>query len=439
MNDIFFKALSSMAETCFINDKKRPFDEIKALSELVVSDEDIEEASKRLSRFAPFIKKAFPETQETDGIIESPIVKIDSMKNALESEYACEIPGRLFLKLDSHLKIAGSVKARGGIYEVLKYAEKLALENGMISPEESYEKFASPEMRAFLSQYTVQVGSTGNLGMSIGIMSAALGFSVIIHMSADAKAWKKSLLRSRGVTVVEYESDYTQAVAQGRKNSQSDPASYFVDDEKSVDLFVGYAVAAKRLCAQLDEMRIFVSESSPLIVYLPAGVGGAPGGIGYGLKRVFGDNVHLFFVEPVLFPSVLYGIASGKHEKADVKELGICGRTSAADGLACPSPSGFVTRMMTNHLSGGFTVRDGTLYDYLRMLYRTEGVKIEPSACAGFEGARKLLQYEETRDYCKKHGLSENILENSISIVWATGGAMVPDESFDEYLNTYEK
>ncbi len=110
------------------------------------------------------------------------------MKNALESEYDCNVPGRLFLKLDSHLKIAGSVKARGGIYEVLKYAETLALENGRISSDESYEKFASPEMRAFLSQYTVQVGSTGNLGMSIGIMSAALGFSVIIHMSADAKA-----------------------------------------------------------------------------------------------------------------------------------------------------------------------------------------------------------------------------------------------------------
>ncbi|MBQ6846014.1 MAG: D-serine ammonia-lyase [Oscillospiraceae bacterium] len=424
------------SEQCWINPFKLPFEMIKGVTELVVPDDDIEDAKERLSRFAPFIKKAFPETEETDGIIESPLREIPRMQKALEEEYQTELPGRLFLKMDSHLAVAGSVKARGGIYEVLKHAEDLALSYGKISLSDNYEKFASDEMREFLKQYTVEVGSTGNLGMSIGIMSAALGFTVKIHMSQDAKKWKKDLLRRHGVEVIEYASDYSLAVSEGRKNSASDPMSYFVDDEKSVDLFLGYAVAAGRLKKQLDEQNITVDDTHPLIVCIPAGVGGAPGGICYGLKRIFGDNVHCFFAEPSNCASVLLGIATQKFEKANVRDFGASGKTEA-DGLACASPSSFVTRIMTNLVSGIFTVNDGKLYDYMRHLITSENIRIEPSSCAMFEGVANLTAYENSAEYFKKQGISKDILKNSTVIAWATGGSLVPDEIFTEYLNTY--
>lgn len=430
--NLTIRDVTEKKETLWINDRLLPFRLIEGLCRLVVSDEDIADAEERLTRFAPYIEKCFPETEETHGLIESPLKEIPDMKKSLE-EAGSKIPGKLLLKMDSHLAIAGSIKARGGIYEVLKHAETLAIRGGKLSLRDNYAKIV--DLKDFFAQYTVQVGSTGNLGLSIGIMSAFLGFKVKVHMSSDAKQWKKDMLRDKGVEVIEYPDDYSKAVEEGRKNSDMDPKSYFVDDEYSVDLFLGYAVAAKRLDRQLKEMDLHIDEDRNLIVYVPAGVGGAPGGIAYGLKRLYGDNVHVFFAEPVMCPSLLVGFASQRFENANVKDFGLSGETHA-DGLACASPSGFVTRIDNNLVSGDFTCNDGRLYDYMRMLMKTEDIRIEPSSCAAFAGPANLLSHENGRKYVAKNGLTAKKLENSVQICWATGGKLVPEEIWQEYLKT---
>ena len=396
---------------------------------------DIEDAEERLRRFAPFIVKCFPETATDGGLIESVLTPIPHMQKRLNEKYNSGVTGQLLLKQDSHLAIAGSIKARGGIYEVLKHTEELAIAANLLKKGESYEELASDECRQFFGKHTIQVGSTGNLGLSIGIASAAVGYHVIVHMSADAKQWKKELLRSHGVTVVEYDSDYSEAVTRGRRLSDSDPKSYFVDDENSRSLFLGYAVAAKRLVKQLAKLQVKVDQEHPLFVYLPCGVGGAPGGITFGLKELFGNAVHCFFVEPTQAPCMLIGMATGLNNEICVQDIGLSGFTHA-DGLAVGRPSGFVGKVMKPLLSGIFTLGDARLYDYMRELLATEDIFLEPSACAAFEGPMRFNQDQEIRDYVLEKGLIDK-MDQAVHIAWATGGKLVPQEIRAEYQRTY--
>ncbi len=379
-----------------------------------LSKADILEAEARLNRFAPYFQKVFP---ETNGIIESHVTEINSMKKKLEKEWNTLIPGRLLLKRDDRLPIAGSIKARGGIYEVIKHAEKLAIGHALLTKNDDYSVLADKKFTEFFSAFSITVGSTGNLGLSIGIMSAKLGFKVTVHMSSDAKQWKKDLLREKGVNVVEHQADYSIAVEEGRKECEKKLTCHFIDDENSQDLFLGYAVAALRLKKQLDHMNVTVDEENPLNVYLPCGVGGGPGGIAFGLHHVFGDHVHCYFAEPTHSPSMLLGLMTDLHEKISVQDFGI-DNVTAADGLAVGRPSGFVGRVIKPIIDGVYTVSDERLYQMLRWLFDKESIKLEPSALAGMSGP--VMTAVDGKCGPGTH------------LVWATGGSLVPQRVWEE-------
>ena len=421
--------LVALQETTWFNPGVAPV--AQAIGDVGLTEADVADASARLTRFASYLRQAFPETASSGGIIESDIVPVSHLQQLLGERYNQVLTGSLWLKRDSHLPISGSIKARGGIYEVLKHAEDLALAENFLTLEDDYAVLHSDKARAFFGQYKIAVGSTGNLGMSIGIMGAALGFQVTVHMSADARQWKKDKLRAHGVTVIEYASDYSVAVAQGREQAEADPACHFVDDENSVNLFLGYAVAAERLQQQLAAARIRVDAQHPLFVYLPCGVGGAPGGVAFGLKLAFGDAVHCIFAEPTHSPCMMLGVYTGLHDEVSVQDFGI-DNVTAADGLAVGRASGFVGKAMQRLLDGFYTVSDEEMYSLLALMERSEGLRLEPSALAGVPGIARVQA--DQQGYLARAGLDAHAMANATHLIWATGGNMVPGDEMDAYL-----
>ncbi|MGJ7040283.1 D-serine dehydratase [Shinella sp. BE166] len=402
---------------------------------LPLNPDQVDESQANWIRLAPLLETCFPELEATAGAIRSNLIELEGLRDALG--YGGAEFGRVFVKADSALPVAGSIKARGGVYEVFVFAEALARREGLLKDGQDIRDLAGAAAKALFSRHTIAVGSTGNLGLSVGVAARALGFKATVHMSSDAKAWKVERLRRLGVEVVQHEADYTTAVENARIIAESDPSIYFVDDEQSRQLFLGYSVAALELAEQLNALRIVVDAEHPLFLYLPCGIGGAPGGVTYGAKKVFGDVVHCFFVEPVQSPCALVHMMSGSDDLVSVYDVGLSNRTEA-DGMAVARMSAFVARVMRNMLAGVFTVDDISLFRWLLLAHETQGLRLEPSATAGFAGPEFVVKHPQGRAFCERLNIADH-LSQATHIVWTTGGSFVPQEQFEAFLEIARK
>ena len=358
-------------------------DDPHALEKLSITKTDIAAADDLLRRSKKLLTALFPEEktlQAANGLIESKLYPIPELQAKREGS------GRWYLKGDHELPIAGSIKARGAIYAVLEHAEKLAIDHDLMQPGDDLFCLGSADAKALFSQHKIQVGSTGNLGLAIGIMAAALGFKAKVHMSADAKQWKIERLERRGVEVQVHRGDFPFALQAGRTECHDDPKAYFVDDEHSKALSIGPAVAALRLVEQLQEQHIKVDAQHPMFVYLPCGVGGAPSGIALGLRHAFGSHVHVVIGQPLECAGVLARMNAQGDEPLIVYDIGLNNQTKAGDGMAVPRASELAFGLLQPTVSGGYTISDEDMFRNLALLHHTHGIKVEPSAAAVIGG-----------------------------------------------------
>lgn len=384
---------------------------------------------KEYGRFLPELEGALPKSR---------LVEIPKFKKACTHVLAGGLPGRLFAKMDAELPISGSVKLRGAVFEVLSHAK--ALEKEGVSSQDAR------------GGYTVTTASTGNLGLSVGLVARKLGFKVLIYVSHEAFPWKVELLKNAGAEVVTIDGDYTEAVSRCRKDSL-EKGYYFVDDERSELLFKGYACAAFEI-AESEELKQVAEEQKkegltkelkdagyggdfPIFVYIPCGIGGAGGGIAAGLKALLGDRVHIFFAEPLEVPSVMVGLQSGRFDEVDVYEIGYTGKTDA-DALACGRMSKINGEIIRQSVSGIYTVEDDKMYGYLKLLGECESVKAEPSSMVALQGIGQMYYTRAGMEYLIEKGIV-GLMDASVHIAWLTGGGKLPDEEYQRFYKLGEE
>lgn len=380
---------------------------ISAVLPDVIRHDEADAAEARLERFAPVLAALF-EGEGWDGRIRSELIDYPVFGGA----------ATMLVKGDHALPMTGSIKARGGVHELLFLLESIAEQHDLLA-DGDYQMLAGNAARELFGRHAVIVASTGNLGYSIGLVARAFGLVAEVHMSRDAKEWKKARLRQLGATVVEHACDYTETVARARTAAATRDNAFFIDDENSRHLLTGYAAAGRELASQLEARGIAIGPERRLVVYLPCGVGGAPGGITYGLKRIFGANVVSVFVEPTASPCVLVAMATGSAHS--VYDYG-CDNDTIADGLAVPRASELVLAVVGDAIDAVISVSDTEMAGWVAKAWRGAGLRLEPSAAASFAAFAPFTAAAGEAGWPS--------LDNAVHVFWATGGSRLPDAEF---------
>jgi len=419
MSEDPIETLKKGERSVWINRKPRasaPFDAVAAAGHIAG-------AAQLWSRFAPALAALF-ETPGGSGRIESPL---------LEYPMPLAAGKPVYVKADHALPITATVKARGGVYALLRIIETIASRSGLLVDDGSYANLTAPRTREVLAAHTIVVASTGNLGFSIGLVATAFGLKSEIHMSECAQAWKKDRLKRLGATVIEHDVDYTSTVAAARTSVAARDNAWFIDDEDSWDLFLGYSGAGQELASQLDRAGVQVTTEHPLVVYLPCGVGGAPGGITYGLRTIYGDDVVCVFVEPIEAACILLALVSNEPAPPSVYDIGLGGRTEA-DGLAVSRASALVLEQVGCEIDAAVAIPDRDLLHWVCQTWNNASLRLEPSAAAGFAALEPFLEELSRRPPEQSMRATWHNIGNATHVVWTTGGNLVPEEIFQRYL-----
>ncbi len=279
----------------------------------------------------------------TDLMGNTPLLQLTKYSNA------CGLKALLIAKLE-YFNPAGSVKDRIG-YAMIKEAQKKGLVN----------------------QATVVIEPTsGNTGIGLAMVSAALGLRLILTMPENMSIERRKLLQALGAEVVlTPESEGIAGAVKKAEDLAHQISNSFIPQQFSnpVNPATHRQTTAEEIWRDTEgRVDIFVAG---------VGSGGTITGVAEGLKSKK-PQVEIIAVEPAGSP-VLSGQSSGPHQ---IQGIG----------------AGFIPEILNMELiDEAFTVKDDEAFTTARKLAKTEGLLVGISSGAAVFAATQIAKRPENK------------------------------------------
>jgi len=244
--------------------------------------------------------------------------------------------GNIYLKCENY-QVTGSFKVRGVFNKLLKLKQ---------------EGFSG----------NVLTVSTGNHGLAVAYASKILGLDSTIVLPKNVIGYKLERIKSFGSRIIFFGSNYDEAEKYARSLVKEGFA--FVSPYNDFDIIAGQGTVGLEIAMDLPNVEM---------VIVPVGGGGLISGIAGFLKETLG-RVKVIGVQSEASAPMYHSIRAGKIVKVELKP-------SIADGLHGNIEENSITfDLVKRYVDDIVVVREKTIIEAMRMLYRYEGKIVEGSA-----------------------------------------------------------
>ncbi len=290
--------------------------------------------------------------------------------------------GSIHIKDESHRLDAGSFKALGSSYAIIRLVLDAASSRlgGVIDVSELH----SPEVRAIARQMVFVCATTGNQGLALASGANLVGAKAVVFVHANISKNRVAAIERWGARIIRIDGTYEDALDEAMRICAQPGAFSMSDLSRTGDEQVAKLTMQGYMPVICEALRSI--PRAPTHIFVQAGIGALAAAVAGHLSVAFGaDRPTVVVVEPER-AACIYASAI----KGNIQRIADCTPT-VMSMLECLEPSHLAWRILSRQADFFMTVKEEDAISVMNQLARP--MESDPAVVAGESGGVGLAGF----------------------------------------------